>query len=120
MAEVDAKKKLSLKKKIAGGIVIAIVAAVCWALATFFGVEVSDDAQKKAVETGTALVEKAIDATDKSGAVEVKPATEVKAEVAKPTETKKAEVKADGAKKVEVKKEAVKESAKPVVKEEKK
>ena len=102
MAEVEAKKKLSLKKKIAGGIVIAIVAAVCWALATFFGVEVSEDAQNKAVETGTALVEKAIDATDKSGAVEVKPATEAK----------KAEVKADEAKKVEVKKEAVKEAAK--------
>lgn len=72
MAEVDAKKKLTLKKKVAGGIVVAVVAAICWALANFFGIDVSEDMQQKAVNTGTALAEKVVDATDSSAVEEAK------------------------------------------------
>ena len=76
MAEVESKKKLTLKQKLVLGFVIVVVGAACWIMATCFGVEVSEENKQKAIETGTALVEKAI-TTDKTAKEEAKPSEEV-------------------------------------------
>lgn len=110
MAEVEVKKKLTLKQKLVLGFVIVVVGAACWIMATCFGVEVSEENKQKAIETGTALVEKAI-TTDKTAKEEAKPATEAKA-----TTEAKAEVKQE-VKKAEAKKTVKKVSAKKEAKE---